>query len=137
MHALDTRARHVRAMLVIGIGVMAAIDEIVYHQILAWHHFYDLSTPTIGLFADGLLHAAELIAIVAGFFLYAEARRHGSVDRRALWGAFLTGAGVFQLFDGLIDHKVLRVHQIRYGVDNLWRMTSCGMARASCSCCWG
>ena len=24
---------------------MAAIDEIVFHQLLAWHHFYDRSTP--------------------------------------------------------------------------------------------
>lgn len=23
----------------LGIGLMAAIDEIVFHQILAWHHF--------------------------------------------------------------------------------------------------
>lgn len=106
-------------MLIVGVGLMAAIDEIVFHQILAWHHFYDRSTPAVGLFADGLLHAAELIAIVAGFFMYAEARRHGSADGRLQWGAFLTGAGAFQLFDGLVDHKVLRVHQIRYGIDNL------------------
>lgn len=25
----------------------------------------------------------------------------------------------FQVFDGLVDHKVLRTHQIRYGVDLL------------------
>lgn len=106
-------------MLLIGFGLMAGIDEIVFHQILAWHHFFDRSTSAFSLVAYGFLHAAELIAIVFGFFMYAEARRHGPIDRRTLWGAFLTGVGAFQLFDGVIDHKVLRVHQIRYGVDNL------------------
>jgi uncharacterized membrane protein len=110
----------VRATVVIGIGLMAAIDEIVFHQILAWHHFYDRATPAVGLFADGLLHAAELVAIVAGFFMYADARRRARLDRCAAWGGFFLGAGGFQLFDGLIDHKILRVHQVRYGVDDLW-----------------
>lgn len=115
----DSRARLFRATFVIGIGLIAAIDEIVFHQLLAWHHFYDRSTPAVALFTDGLLHAAELVAVVSGFFMYAEARRHGPVDRRLAWSGFLLGAGAFQLFDGLIDHKVLRVHQVRYGVDNL------------------
>ncbi len=25
--------------------------------------------------------------------------------------------GGFQLFDGIVSHKLLRIHQIRYGVD--------------------
>ncbi|HYG06535.1 MAG TPA: DUF2243 domain-containing protein [Stenotrophomonas sp.] len=112
--------RVIRATAVIGAGLMAGVDEIVFHQLLAWHHFYDRATPTVGLFADGLLHAAELFALVAGFFLLAAARRHGRVDRWAAWGGLLIGAGAFQMFDGLVDHKLLRVHQIRYGVDNLF-----------------
>jgi uncharacterized membrane protein len=31
---------------------------------------------------------------------------------------FVVGLGAFQLFDGLVDHKLLRLHQIRY-VDNV------------------
>ena len=103
----------------IGIAVMAAVDEIVFHQLLGWHHFYDRSTPAVGLLSDGLLHAAELVALVGGFFWFADLRRRGTVAPMAAWGGFLLGAGVFQLFDGLVDHKVLRVHQIRYGVDPL------------------
>ena len=106
-------------MVLIGIGLMAAVDEIVFHQILAWHHFYDRSTPDIGLLTDGLLHAAELIAIVAGFFLFADARSRGVSAPRLAWGGFLMGAGGFQAFDGIVDHKILRIHQIRYDVDIL------------------
>jgi uncharacterized membrane protein len=29
----------------------------------------------------------------------------------------LLGMGGFQTWDGVVDHKVLRVHQVRYGVD--------------------
>ncbi|GHA70222.1 DUF2243 domain-containing protein [Cognatilysobacter bugurensis] len=118
---MDSNRKHlIRATVVIGIGLMAAVDEIVFHQLLAWHHFYDRSTPAVGLFTDGLLHAVELIAVVAGFFMYADARRRGPIDRNAAWGGFLLGAGGFQLFDGLVDHKLLRVHQVRYGVEDLW-----------------
>jgi uncharacterized membrane protein len=104
----------------IGVALMAAVDEVVFHQILAWHHFYDRGTPAAGLLSDGLLHAAELVGLVGGFFWLADLRRRGMVVPLAGWGGFLLGAGAFQLFDGLVDHKVLRVHQVRYGVDLTW-----------------
>ncbi|MFC8986226.1 DUF2243 domain-containing protein [Streptomyces sp. NPDC057115] len=114
------RADHRRSVLVcalIGAAVMAAVDEIVFHQILHWHHFYDRSTPAAGLVSDGLLHTAELLALVAGFVLYADLRRRRALSPVHGWGGFLLGLGGFQLFDGIVDHKVLRVHQIRYDVD--------------------
>ncbi|MEW2417022.1 DUF2243 domain-containing protein [Streptomyces sp. NPDC046866] len=102
---------------VIGAAVTAAVDEIVFHQILGWHHFYDRSTPGVGLLSDGLLHTAELLALVAGFFLFADLRRRRALAAAHAWAGFFLGAGVFQLFDGIVDHKLLRLHQIRYGVD--------------------
>jgi len=103
----------------LGIGFMAAIDEVVFHQLLAWHHFYDRGTPELALFTDGLLHAVELVLMVWGFFLLLHLVRAQELLRPLAWAGFLLGAGGFQLFDGIIDHKVLRVHQIRYGVENL------------------
>jgi uncharacterized membrane protein len=115
---LDTSMSFWSAFL-IGVGIMAAVDEIVFHQLLGWHHFYDLSTPAVGLASDGLLHAAELIFIVAGFFLFADVRRRNALSTAWAWAGFFLGAGIFQVFDGLFIHKVLRIHQIRYGVDLL------------------
>jgi uncharacterized membrane protein len=100
-----------------GAGLMGAVDEIVFHQLLHWHSFYDRAGGTAGLVSDGLLHAATLSAVVAGLALLADVRRRGSSVPLRWWGALLVGAGGFQLFDGVVDHKVLRVHQVRYGVD--------------------
>jgi uncharacterized membrane protein len=113
------RDRALWAAVMIGAGLMAAVDEIVFHQILAWHHFYDRGSPEVGLLSDGLLHAAEVFVLIAGFFLLADTIRGGSFTRGALVAGLFLGLGGFQLFDGIVDHKVLRVHQIRYGVDLL------------------
>ena len=102
-----------------GIALMAGVDEIVFHQLLAWHRFYDRSTSSVALMSDGLLHAAELIALVAGFFMLLELRKRRALHTGKAWAGFFLGAGGFQLFDGIVDHKVLRLHQIRYGVDLL------------------
>jgi len=112
-------ARSVWAGVLLGVGMMAAIDEIVFHQLLGWHHFYDLATPEIGLITDGLLHAAELMAIVAGFFMLADLRRKNALVSIRTWAGFFIGAGFFQVLDGIVNHKVLRLHQIRYNVDLL------------------
>ena len=106
------------ASALVGIGLMSTIDEIVFHQILAWHHFYDRSTPKIGLMSDGFLHAAELLAMIAGVFMIMNLIREKALNKPYSWAGFFLGLGGFQLFDGIIDHKVLRLHQIRY-VENL------------------
>ncbi|MEV5935107.1 DUF2243 domain-containing protein [Streptomyces sp. NPDC093250] len=102
---------------VIGIAVMAAVDEIVFHQILSWHHFYDHSTPDVALLSDGLLHTGSLLALVAGFFLFSDLRRRHTLAPGHAWAGFFLGLGIFQLFDGIVHHKLLRLHQIRYGVE--------------------
>ena len=110
--------RSLTATLPLGVGLMAAIDEVIFHQILAWHHFFDWETPAFGLLSDGLLHSAELILFVLGFFMFADLRSRRKLNRTAAWAGFFLAMGAFQLFDGIVDHKLLRIHQIRY-VDNV------------------
>ncbi len=107
------------ATIFCGVGLMAAIDEIVFHQLLAWHHFYDRSTLAIALLSDGLLHATELLMLAAGVYLFMRLSRERTISRWHAWAGLLFGAGGFQLFDGIVDHKLLRLHQVRY-VDDLW-----------------
>lgn len=134
MRSLPRRERNqvLLSTALIGIGVMAAVDEIVFHQVLAWHHFINRSTSDVGLFSDGLLHAAELIAVVAGFFLLLDVRDRNVSAPIFGWAGFFLGAGGFQVFDGLVNHKLLRLHQIRYEVDILsydlaWNAAGVGM----------
>jgi uncharacterized membrane protein len=90
--------RTILAGLLLGTGFVAFVDEVVFHQLLGWHHFYDRSTDEVGLISDGLFHAFSWFATVAGLF---------------------TGIGAFQLYDGTVQHKLLGLHQIRYEMDLL------------------
>lgn len=102
-----------------GIGFAAFIDETIFHQILHWHHFYDKSTTEIGLVSDGLFHAFSWFATIGGLFLLADLRRRHALWHMKWWGGKLLGAGGFNLYDGIIQHKLMKIHQIRY-VDNLF-----------------
>ncbi len=109
--------RTVLSGVLLGVGAAAFVDEAVFHQLLHWHHFYDKSTPAIGLVSDGLFHALSWFSTVAGLFLFADVRRRGAFNAMAWWGGLLVGAGGFNFYDGTVQLKVLRLHQIRYGVD--------------------
>ncbi|KDN78451.1 hypothetical protein DF19_38390 [Streptomyces olindensis] len=99
--APGTRSASRRSMAVcalIGAAVMASVDEIVFHQLLGWHHFYDRSTSGVGLLSDGLLHTAELLALVAGFFLYADLRHRRALAPAHAWSGFFLGLAAPLLF---------------------------------------
>jgi len=119
--AVDTARRTLVSGLLFGAGSAAlVVDLLVFHLLLRWHHFYDRSTLDAALVADGLLHAVGWCVTVVGLFLLADVRRRVEVDRTRWTGALLTGLGAFQLFDGTVNHKLLRLHQVRYDVDLLW-----------------
>lgn len=115
-----------------GLGLVAFIDETLFHQLLHWHHFYDKSTTDIGLISDGFFHAFSWFATIGGLFMVADlSRRNAFLMKRWLGGVWL-GGGLFQLYDGTIQHKLMRLHQIRY-VDNIiiydwiWNVTAIAM----------
>ena len=35
--------------ILVGVGLAGTLDEVVLHQLLAWHHLYDRSNLTAGL----------------------------------------------------------------------------------------
>jgi uncharacterized membrane protein len=104
--------------VLVGIGVAGTLDEVVLHQLLAWHHFYDRSTPTVGLFSDGLFHLFSTAVLVIGIILLVERRRTTPDPPRLALAGILLGAGGFNLYDGTIQHKLLRLHQVREGAPN-------------------
>jgi uncharacterized membrane protein len=126
------KGRSVWAGVLIGIGIAAFVDETVFHQLLHWHHFYDKSTPDVGLVSDGLFHAFGWFAVVIGLVMVSDLRRRAALTGRGLAGGILLGAGGFQLYDGTVQHKLLQLHQIRYHVniapyDWIWNILAVAM----------
>ncbi|WP_091230474.1 DUF2243 domain-containing protein [Microbacterium sp. 3J1] len=114
----DPDRRLILAGFLFGCGIAASmIDLFIFHLVLRWHHFYDLSTSEVALISDGFLHAFGWFITIWGLFLLADVRRRGAVRWGRWSGAVIAGVGFFQLFDGVVDHKILGIHQIRYGVD--------------------
>lgn len=113
------RGRNLVAGLLLGVGIAGFVDEVVFHQLLHWHHFYDRSTLEVGLVSDGVFHAFSWFAAIGSMFLLADLSRRHAVWWTRWWGGLSLGAGAFQLYDGLVHHKLLGLHQIRYDVDLL------------------
>jgi uncharacterized membrane protein len=118
-HRPVRRGRSIASGVFIGIGVAGFLDETVFHQLLHWHHFWDGGSQSAGLVSDGAFHAGSWLCMVAGLFWFADLRRRDAWQPRAWAGGILLGAGGFQLYDGLVQHKLLGLHQIRYSV-TLW-----------------
>ena len=101
-----------------GIGLAGTLDEVVLHQLLGWHHFYDRSTPTVGLVSDGLFHLFSTAVLVIGIIQLVERRRTSPDPPRLALAGILLGAGGFNLYDGTIQHKLLALHQVRANAPN-------------------
>jgi uncharacterized membrane protein len=118
--------------VLVGIGVAGSLDEIVLHQLLRWHHFYDRGSQAAGLIADGVFHLGSVVVLVAGLVPLVDRWRR----RRSSWrqgvAAILVGAGGFNLYDGVVQHKLLGLHQVRAGApDNLpYDLAFIGLAAA-------
>jgi uncharacterized membrane protein len=113
------RRRSIACGVAVGVGVAGFVDETVFHQLLHWHHFWDGGGHAAALVSDGAFHAASWLCVVGGLFWYADLRRRGAWQPRAWAGGILLGAGAFELYDGIVQHKLLGLHQIRYHV-TLW-----------------
>jgi uncharacterized membrane protein len=106
--------------VLVGIGVAGSLDEIVLHQLLRWHHFYDRGSQAAGLIADGIFHLGSIVVLVAGLVLVVQRWRAGPAPRRRAVAGILVGGGGFNLYDGVVQHKLLGLHQVRAGApDNL------------------
>ena len=112
-----------RTGLLLGVGIGALVDGILFHQVLRWHHFIsdEQRTNTVaGLdantLADGLFHVAALLALVGGLVLLHRSARTGGVPPgRAFAGSVVVGVAAFNIFDALAAHWVLGLHHIHQG----------------------
>jgi uncharacterized membrane protein len=104
--------------VLVGIGAAGSLDEIVLHQLLRWHHVYDRGSQAAGLIADGIFHLGSTATLGIGLVLLMKRWRTGPGPLRQSAAGILLGAGGFNLYDGIIQHKLLGLHQVRAGAPN-------------------
>ena len=114
----------IAAGIILGIGFGGFFDGIVLHQLLQWHHLVsniypptDLKTLEINTLWDGIFHSAMYIVVAVGLVLLwrALSQTNHPDALRVLLGAMLTGAGIFHVFDSIVNHWFLQIHHIRPG----------------------
>ncbi|MEW8970680.1 MAG: DUF2243 domain-containing protein [Mesobacillus sp.] len=108
------------AGLILGLGLLGAIDGIVFHQLLQWHHMVLSDNIQLEIFTDGLftaLFSAKLLW--GGVKIFQDARKNqlGSSWRIFLGGIFI-GGGAFNLVEGIVDHHILQVHRVKPLAEN-------------------
>jgi uncharacterized membrane protein len=122
------RSRLIAAAILLGLGLGGFFDGIVLHQILQWHHMVSTSTPPdtlenleLNTLGDGIFHAATWVLTVTGVFVLmsSDGARHEQGGTRSLIGGMLSGWGLFNLVEGLVDHHLLGIHHVRPGPDEL------------------
>ncbi len=111
----------VSAAMVLGIGLGGFADGIVLHQILQWHEMLSnklapdtLVNKSVNMFWDGIFHALCLIVTVVGVCLFWRLLKRENINRSGylLAGGLLSGWGLFNLVEGIIDHHLLRLHNV-------------------------
>ena len=105
---------------VVGFGFSGLIDVLILHLILQWHHLlsgiYPMNTLSglrTNILADGLFSIGMLIIMCVGAGLLWQAERRTDVPLaiRPLFGAQIIGLGIFDVYDAIVDHALLGLHQ--------------------------
>ena len=108
--------------LILGIGMGGFIDGIVLHQILQWHEMLSNKIPpidyvnkSVNMFWDGLFHLVTWAATMVGIVLLWNVMSRRDIDRSGslFAGGLIMGWGVFNIVEGVIDHHLLKLHNVR------------------------
>ena len=110
-----------RAGFVLGIGMGGFLDGIVLHQILQWHQMLSSRVPPVDLPSvhlnirwDGLFHLGLWLVVAYGLkcLWHASMESLQRVSGRVVIGAMICGWGVFNVFEGVINHQLLGLHHV-------------------------
>jgi len=130
------------AGILIGVGMGGFVDGIVLHQIAQWHSMLSNLVPPhtmdmmrVNMTWDGLFHALTWLATLVGILRLRSAAAARAVipSLQAFTGQLILGWGMFNLVEGLIDHQILGIHNVRE-VPNamLYNLTFLGIGGVLC-----
>ncbi|WP_207535147.1 DUF2243 domain-containing protein [Desertivirga arenae] len=122
------------ASIVTGIGLGGFVDGIVLHQMLQWHEMISYRLPpatllnkSVNMFWDGIFHLFCFIVVLIGIILLwkLQFRNHINKSGKLLIGGILSGWALFNLVEGIIDHQLLKLHNVREISPNpeLWNIS--------------
>lgn len=120
MSAEEKRRRLRAGSIMLGIGLVASFDGIVFHQLLQWHSVY-MDTHRQGqIISDGVFHTFAVVMLAAGAVFLWRAGRPKDIDsgRRLLVSGILLGGGGFNVIEGVINHHILQIHHVKPGDPN-------------------
>jgi uncharacterized membrane protein len=116
----------IAAGVVLGFGMGGFVDGILLHMILRWHHMLSNIIPPdtmagihTNMLWDGIFHVFTWsVTLVGIFMLWNVSRQHA--ERATEWpstksfvGSLILGWGLFNLIEGVIDHHLLALHNVR------------------------
>ncbi len=116
------RRRIIVSGILIGLGLAGLLDTIIFHHILQWHHMVSnivppttMDTIRFNIFADGAFSAFAIIVIAIGTGLFLSMVAIGKsrpplLVSRYFAGLVLLGFGIFNAYDGVINHVALGLH---------------------------
>lgn len=110
------------AGIFLGLGLGGFFDGILLHQVLQWHHMFtsagypadNLGNLEFNITWDGIFHVSTYVFTLTGMtILWRRASQpHDPWSWKMLVGAMLTGFGIFNLVEGIIDHHILGIHHV-------------------------
>src|SRR6476660_3996425 len=118
----NTTPALVAASVMIGIGMGGFIDGIVFHQVLQWHEMISAILPpdtllnkSVNMFWDGIFHLFTWTTTAIGIAMlwHYMKTQYALRSNRILIGGCLAGFGLFNLVEGLIDHIILKLHNVK------------------------
>ena len=135
----NLRRRVLGIGFLLGVGVIGTLDGTVVHELLQWHSFYVDTTPFWRTFMDGLFHlgTAALLVVGAGLVWWQRRSLTFPKDTAVLGAGVLMGMGAFNLYDGIVNHKLLRLHPVRLNVENILPYDLAWNALALALLLWG
>ncbi|RYG12541.1 MAG: DUF2243 domain-containing protein [Chitinophagaceae bacterium] len=108
--------------MILGIGIGGFIDGIVFHQILQWHQMLsakitiaDYIGKSVNMFWDGIFHLFCLMVLMVGIFKLWQLNKRTLLNfsMKLLIGGMLIGWAIFNVVEGLINHHLLKLHNVR------------------------